>query len=131
MSYNWWTSNNENKLIKIHLKQYFLLLIQIIHFINFCFDFHSFFWPYLTRQRYCVRFIKEYSSLRDFGSHVVGLFLYKDFWKMIFWLVFKLEISYKVVISWRIFGFFKGFCFKNIFCMVKYWNFHNFSFALW
>jgi len=33
----------------------------------------------------------------DFGPKViVGLFLYKDFWKVIFWLVVKLEISYRV-----------------------------------
>ncbi len=36
----------------------------------------------------------EYSSLKDFG-----LFLYEDFEKMIFWLVLKLEISYRVIIS--------------------------------
>jgi hypothetical protein len=51
------------------------------------------------------RFIIEYSSLRDFGPEVIiiGLFLYEDFWNMIFWLVLKLEISYYgVIISWRI-----------------------------
>ncbi len=46
------------------------------------------------------RFIIEYSSLRDFGPYVIGLFLYEDFFKMIFWLVLKLEISYnRVIIS--------------------------------
>jgi hypothetical protein len=30
------------------------------------------------------RFIIEYSSLRNFGPCVVGLFLYEDFWKMMF-----------------------------------------------
>ncbi len=47
------------------------------------------------------RLIIEYSSLRDFGPLVIiiGLFLYEDFWKMIFWLVLKLEISYRVIIS--------------------------------
>jgi hypothetical protein len=47
------------------------------------------------------RFIIEYSSLRDFGPSVIViicLFLYEDFWKMIFWLVLKLEISYRVMI---------------------------------
>jgi hypothetical protein len=39
------------------------------------------------------RFIIEYSSLRNYGPYLVGLFLYDDFWKMIFWLVLKLEIS--------------------------------------
>jgi len=50
------------------------------------------------------RFIIEYSSLRDFyrplGNKIIGLFLlYEDFGKMIFWLVLKLAISYKVIIS--------------------------------
>jgi hypothetical protein len=35
------------------------------------------------------RFIIEYSSLSDFGPKVIDLFLYEDFWKMIFWLVFE------------------------------------------
>jgi len=35
------------------------------------------------------RFILEYSSL---GPEVIGLFLHEDFWKMIFWLVLKLEL---------------------------------------
>ncbi len=30
------------------------------------------------------RFILEYSSLRDFGPWVICLFLYEDFWKIIF-----------------------------------------------
>ncbi len=45
------------------------------------------------------RFIIEYTSLMDFGPYVVGLFLYVNFQKMIFWLLLKLEISYKVMIS--------------------------------
>ncbi len=32
------------------------------------------------------RFITEYSSLKDFGLQVIGLFLYEDFSKMIFGL---------------------------------------------
>ncbi len=45
------------------------------------------------------RFIIEYSSLRDFGPWVIiGLFLNEDFENMIFWLVLKLEISYRVII---------------------------------
>jgi hypothetical protein len=39
------------------------------------------------------RFVIEYSSLKDFDPYVVDLFLYEDFWNMIFWLVLKLEIS--------------------------------------
>jgi len=61
-------------------------------------------------------FIIEYSSLRDFGPQVVGLFLYEDFWNMIFWLVLKLENSYRVnMISWRILVSFRGFFLKIIF----------------
>jgi hypothetical protein len=55
-------------------------------------------------------FIIEYSSLRDFGPYVIFLFLYEGFWKMIFWLVLKLEISYyRVIISWRTLVSFRGF----------------------
>jgi hypothetical protein len=39
------------------------------------------------------RFIIEFSSLRDFyrplGNNNRSIFLYEDFWKMIFWLVFE------------------------------------------
>jgi hypothetical protein len=48
------------------------------------------------------RFIIEYSSLMDFGPFmviIIGLFLYEDFGKTIFWLVLKLQISYRVMIS--------------------------------
>jgi hypothetical protein len=81
------------------------------------------------------RFIIEYSSLRDFGPSVIiiGLFLYEDFWKIIFCLVLKLEISYNrvIIISWRIFCLFQRIFFEDyIFAMVKYLNFHNSSLAL-
>jgi hypothetical protein len=36
--------------------------------------------------------IIECNSFRDLGSYVIGLFLYEDFRKMIFWLVLKFEI---------------------------------------
>jgi hypothetical protein len=66
------------------------------------------------------RFITEYSSLRDFGPYVMDLFLYEDFWKMIFWVVLKLEISYhRVVISWRILVSFRGYCEDYIFAWWK------------
>jgi hypothetical protein len=48
----------------------------------------------------------------DFGPKVIiiiiiGLFLYEDiFWKMIFWLVLKLEISYQSHNMSKDFGFF-------------------------
>ncbi len=45
------------------------------------------------------RFIIEYSGLLDFGPYIVAPFLSEDFQKMIFWLVCKLEISYRVMIS--------------------------------
>ncbi len=68
---------------------------------------------------------------------IIGLLLCEDFWKMIFWLVLKLEISYQVIICWRLLGFsLRGFFSKNIyiyiyFGMVKYLSFHNCSsFAL-
>jgi hypothetical protein len=55
----------------------------------------------------CFRFIKGYSSLRDFGPWVIiGLFSYEDFWKMIFWLVLKLEITYRVYDILKDFDFF-------------------------
>ncbi len=31
--------------------------------------------------------------------YVIGLFLYEDLWKMMFWLVLKLEISFRIIIS--------------------------------
>ncbi len=60
---------------------------------------------------------------------LIGLFLYEDFWQMIFWLVLKLEISYTVIISWRILVSFRDFFEDYIFCMVKYLIFRNSSFA--
>ncbi len=42
--------------------------------------------PTTTKARIFVfRFIIEYSSLRDLGPYVIGLFLCEDFGKMIFW----------------------------------------------
>jgi hypothetical protein len=49
---------------------------------------------------------------------------------VIFWLVLKLEISYRVIIWGRILVSFRGFFDSYIFCMVKYLSFHNSSFAL-
>jgi hypothetical protein len=50
---------------------------------------------------------------------------------MIFWLVLKLEISYRLVIimSGRILVSYRGFFEDYIFAMVKYLSFHNSSFA--
>ncbi len=39
-------------------------------------------------------------TLKDFGPWVIiGLFFYEDFLKIIFWLVLKLEINNRVMIS--------------------------------
>jgi len=57
------------------------------------------YWPSYQGKDILFRFIRENSSLRDFGPQVIiiGLFLYENFWKMIFWLVLELEISYRVL----------------------------------
>jgi hypothetical protein len=52
------------------------------------------------------------------------------FEKMIFWLVLKLEISYRVVTSGMILISFRGFFEDYIFSMMKYLSFRNSSFAL-
>ncbi len=93
--------------------------LQGIHFVNFCFGFHFFGFTYQCED-IMFKFIIEYGNLTDFDPHVVGLFLYEDFWKMIFWLVLKLGINDRVVIFWRSLVFFEGFFLKIIFCMVKY-----------
>jgi hypothetical protein len=49
---------------------------------------------------------------------------------MLFWLVFKHEIIYRVIISWRILVSFPGFFWRLHFGMVKYLSFHNSSFCL-
>jgi hypothetical protein len=54
---------------------------------------------------------------------------YIDCWKMIIWLVLKLEISYRVIISWYFLLFLRMF-WRFYFCMVIYLSFHNSSFAL-
>jgi hypothetical protein len=65
------------------------------------------------------RFIIEYSKLMGFwplGNRYLGLFLYEDFWKMIFWLRLKLEISYnRIIISWRLLVSFRGFFWRLYF----------------
>jgi hypothetical protein len=57
--------------------------LQGIHFVYFCFGFHFYGIAYKGKD-IMFRFIIEYNSLMDFGPHVVGLFLCKDFLKMIF-----------------------------------------------
>jgi len=115
------------KINKNSLETIFLIGKTSHSFYNFLKDFRSFFWPCLPRQGYCVKFVIEYSSLRDFGLHVVGLFLFEDFWKMIFWLVFELDISYKVVISWRILDFLEDFFLRLYFV---WWNIEIFMILL-
>jgi hypothetical protein len=48
---------------------------------------------------------------------------------MMCWLVLKLEINYRVIVSWRILVSFRGILEDYIFCMVKYLRFHKSSFA--
>jgi len=93
--HNLWTLNNEKKSIKIHLKQHFLMqTLQIIHFVYFWFGFHIFFSIVYRSKSIVFIFIIGYSNLTYFGLHVVGLFLYEDFSKMIFiWLMLKLGIG--------------------------------------
>jgi hypothetical protein len=82
-------------------------ILQGIHFVYFCFHFHFFGIGY-QGEDIVFRFIIDYSNLTDFGPHVIGLFLCKDF-LMIFWLVWKFGISDRVVISWRNLVSFRGF----------------------
>jgi hypothetical protein len=49
---------------------------------------------------------------------------------MIFWLVLKLEISYRIILSWRILVSFRGFFEDFSFAWWKYLRFHNSYFAL-
>jgi hypothetical protein len=69
------------------------------------------------------RFIIEYSSIMDFGPYVIGLFLCEDFWKndILACVEKKLEISYKVIISWRISVSFRGFFEDHIFAWWNIW----------
>jgi hypothetical protein len=61
------------------------------------------------------RVIIEYSSLRDFGpkGNNRSIFIWEFFWIMIFCLVLKLEISYRVTISWKIWFLLEVFCFED------------------
>jgi hypothetical protein len=67
------------------------------------------------------RFIIEYNSFMDFGPHVVDLFLCKDFWKMIFWLVLKLGINDRVCDILKEFGFFYMIFFSKDY-IIAWWN---------
>jgi len=76
------------------------------------------------------RFIIMYSNLINFGPRVIGLILYKDFFKMIFWLVLKLGISDRIVIFWRNLVSFRGFFLKIIFLHGEILEFPKFFFCL-
>jgi hypothetical protein len=104
--------------------------IQVTDYVDFCFGFHYFFGLAYQGSNIVFRFIIKCSSLRHFGPKVVDLFLYKDFLKIIFLLVLRLEISYRVMIYWKILVFFRGFFLKIIFLYGEIWNFHNSSFTL-
>jgi hypothetical protein len=73
------------------------------------------------------RFIIEYSSLRDFGplGNNRSIFIW-GFLKDEILLVLKFEISYRVMMSWRILVPLEDFSSRLYFCMVKYLNFHFF-----
>jgi hypothetical protein len=55
-------SSNEKESIEIHLKQYFSIQIQAIHFLDFCFHFILFFqlWGfiYCTQTTICFFWLK-------------------------------------------------------------------------
>jgi hypothetical protein len=52
--------------------------LQGIYFIDFCFGFDFFGIAHQGKDIVFI-FIIKYSSLTNFGPHVVSLFLYKDF----------------------------------------------------
>jgi len=111
----------------------FIFLLFLLIFIFFIFvniSFQALFLLALPTKARILCWDSLHSSLKDFCHKVVGLFLYEDFWNIIVWLVLKFKISYRVIISWMILVSFRGFFWRLYFCMVKYLNLHNFSFAL-
>ncbi len=93
--------------------------LEGIRFVYFCFGFH-FFGIFYQGDDIVFRFIIENSSLTNFGPPVIGLFLCEDFWKMIFWLVLKLGINDRIMISWRSLVSFKAFFFRDY--IFAWWN---------
>jgi len=88
-----------------------------------------------------LRFIIEYSSLRDFyrplgnNNNNNNRFIFFNmmiFERWAFWLVLKLEISYNrvIIISWRILVSFGGVFEDYIFALWNIWVSINSSFAL-
>jgi hypothetical protein len=73
-------------------------------------------------------FIIEYSSLMNVCPYVIDLFLYEDFWKVILWLVLKIEISCRVMVSWRILVSFGEFFLKIMFLHGEIFEFSKFFF---
>jgi hypothetical protein len=82
------------------------------------------------------RFIVEYSSLRDFcrplGNNNRSIYFYMRIYeRWYFGLCWNLRLILEL---WYLEGFMillEDFFWRlYIFCMVKYWNFHNSSFAL-
>jgi len=74
------------------LKKKNWIILSSIHIPHLWNLQHAFLGPAYQGKDIVFRFIIGYSSLRDFGPLVIGLFLYEDSWKMIFWFVLKLEI---------------------------------------
>jgi hypothetical protein len=80
------------------------LLLPIYHslFVGYCWEptyLVVFGLAYYQGKDVVFRFIIEYSSLRDFAPSVIGLFLCDELQKMISWLVLKLELSHRLIIS--------------------------------
>jgi hypothetical protein len=87
---------------------------------------------------YIVAYIRDFGPLGNNNRNVFYMGIYERWY---FGLCRNLRISYyRVMISWRIFIFIyfylnfefilRGFFWRLYFCMVKYFNFHNSSFAL-
>jgi hypothetical protein len=117
--------------MKIHLKKTFFNVNFTRHSLCKLLFWFSFFFGITYQCKDIVfKFIIEYSNLTNFDPHVVGLFLYEDFWKMIFWLVLKLGINDRVVIFWKNLVSFKGFFSKIIFLHGEILKFSWFFFCL-
>jgi hypothetical protein len=71
---------------------------------------------YQGKKDIVFRFIIEYSSLRNFGPLYNGfVFIWGFLKRWYFWLVLKLEISYRVMISCRILDSFEDY-------ILAWWN---------
>ncbi len=78
-------------------------------------------WPHFQTDKQHIKWMRASAPRQGFlKDGYLGLLVF-----------IKLEISYnRVMISWRILVYFRGFFWRLYFCLVKYLNFHNSSFAL-